>query len=226
MVRDNTVPVVEAIPQGRSLSILGSTGSIGTSTLDLVARHRDRFRIEILTANTNVDLLASQAREFSAAIAVIADRSCLGALKERLAGTGIAAAGGEQALIEAAARPVDMLMASIVGSAGLAPTLAAVRGGTTVALANKECLVSAGDLFMREILAAGGVLLPVDSEHSAIFQVLDPDQRAHVTRILLTASGGPFRDWTLDAMRAATRTRRCVIPTGRWAASSPSIPPR
>jgi 1-deoxy-D-xylulose-5-phosphate reductoisomerase len=197
-------PVIQAIPQGRSLSILGSTGSIGTSTLDLVARHRDRFRIDVLAANTNVTLLASQARAFSAELAVVADESRLVELEDRLAGTGIATAGGEQALIEAASRPVDILMAAIVGSAGLAPTLSAVRRGTTVALANKECLVSAGDLFMREIAAAGGVLLPVDSEHSAIFQVLDPAQRAQVTRIVLTASGGPFRDWGLEAMRAAT----------------------
>jgi 1-deoxy-D-xylulose-5-phosphate reductoisomerase len=196
--------VIQAIPQGRSLSILGSTGSIGTSTLDLVARHRDRFRIDVLAANTNVALLASQARAFSAELAVVADESRLAELEDRLAGAGIATAGGEQALIEAASRPVDILMAAIVGSAGLAPTLSAVRRGTTVALANKECLVSAGDLFMREIAAAGGVLLPVDSEHSAIFQVLDPAQRAQVTRIVLTASGGPFRDWGLEAMRAAT----------------------
>jgi 1-deoxy-D-xylulose-5-phosphate reductoisomerase len=197
-------PVIRAIPHGRSLSILGSTGSVGTNTLDLVARHRDRFRIDVLAANTNVALLASQARAFSAELAVVADESCLAELEDRLAGAGIATAGGKQALIEAASRPVDMLMASIVGSAGLAPTLSAVRRGTTVALANKECLVSAGDLFMREIATAGGVLLPVDSEHSAIFQVLDPAQRAQVTRIVLTASGGPFRDWDREAMRAAT----------------------
>jgi len=204
MAHGNINPVIQAIPQGRSLSILGSTGSIGTSTLDLVARHRDRFRIDVLAANTNVALLASQARAFSAELAVVADESRLAELEDRLAGAGIATAGGEQALIEAASRPVDILMAAIVGSAGLAPTLSAVRRGTTVALANKECLVSAGDLFMREIAAAGGVLLPVDSEHSAIFQVLDPAQRAQVTRIVLTASGGPFRDWGLEAMRAAT----------------------
>ena len=204
MAHGNIEPVIQAIPQGRSLSILGSTGSIGTSTLDLVARHRDRFRIDVLAANTNVALLASQARAFSAELAVVADESRLAELEDRLAGAGIATAGGEQALIEAASRPVDILMAAIVGSAGLAPTLSAVRRGTTVALANKECLVSAGDLFMREIAAAGGVLLPVDSEHSAIFQVLDPAQRAQVTRIVLTASGGPFRDWGLEAMRAAT----------------------
>jgi 1-deoxy-D-xylulose-5-phosphate reductoisomerase len=204
MAHGNINPVIQAIPQGRSLSILGSTGSIGTSTLDLVARHRDRFRIDVLAANTNVALLASQARAFSAELAVVADESRLAELEDRLAGAGIATAGGEQALIEAASRPVDILMAAIVGSAGLAPTLSAVRRGTTVALANKECLVSAGDLFMREIAAAGGVLLPVDSEHSAIFQVLDPAQRAHVSRIVLTASGGPFRDWGLEAMRAAT----------------------
>jgi 1-deoxy-D-xylulose-5-phosphate reductoisomerase len=204
MMPAGVYPAFRPIPEGRSLSILGSTGSIGTSTLDLVARHRDRFRIDVLAAKTNVALLASQARAFSAELAVVADESCLGELEDRLAGTGIGTAGGDQALIEAASRPVDMLMASIVGSAGLAPTLAAVRRGTTVALANKECLVSAGDLFMREIAAAGGVLLPVDSEHSAIFQVLDPAQHAHVSRIVLTASGGPFRDWDLAAMRAAT----------------------
>jgi 1-deoxy-D-xylulose-5-phosphate reductoisomerase len=204
MAHGGIAPLIPAIPRGRSLSILGSTGSIGTSTLDLVARHRDRFRIDVLAANTNVALLASQARAFSAELAVVADESRLAELEDRLAGAGIATAGGEQALIEAASRPVDMLMASIVGSAGLAPTLSAVRRGTTVALANKECLVSAGDLFMREIAAAGGVLLPVDSEHSAIFQVLDPAQRAHVSRIVLTASGGPFRDWSLEAMRTAT----------------------
>ena len=188
----------------RRISILGSTGSVGCNTLDLISRNRDAFEVDALTAHSNVAGLARQAVEFDANIAVIARTDLLEPLKQALSGTRIEAAAGEAALIEAASRPADMLMASIVGAAGLSPTLAAVRQGTAIALANKECLVSAGDLFMAEIARCGCDLVPVDSEHSAIFQVFEPDERDQIARIVLTASGGPFREWTSGEMAAAT----------------------
>ncbi|MGL4489856.1 MAG: 1-deoxy-D-xylulose-5-phosphate reductoisomerase [Rhizobiaceae bacterium] len=190
----------------RTLSILGSTGSIGVNTLDVV-RHlggREMFDVVALTGASNVALLAQQAREFGAQIAVTADETRYGALKEALAGSGIEAAAGRQALIDAAAMPVDLTMAAIVGMTGLEPTLAAAKNGGTIALANKECLVSAGDLFLETVRKSGGTLLPVDSEHNAIFQVLDQEKPDTIERVILTASGGPFRDHTLDQMRAVT----------------------
>ncbi|MCB1464634.1 MAG: 1-deoxy-D-xylulose-5-phosphate reductoisomerase [Nitratireductor sp.] len=190
----------------RRVSVLGATGSIGRNTLDVI-RHfsaREDFRIVALTGRANVDLLASQAVEFGAEIAVTADEGKYGALKAALAGTGIEAAAGAQALEEAAARSADWVMAGIVGIAGLAPTLAAAQAGATIALANKECLVSAGDLFLAECAASGSAVLPVDSEHNAIFQVLETNQRQAVERIILTASGGPFRDWAMERMAQVT----------------------
>ncbi len=188
------------------VSILGSTGSIGRSTLEVI-RHFSatrRFRIVALTANTNVELLAAQAREFDAQIAVIAEPGRLPALRNLLAGTGIEAASGETALLEAASRPADWVMAGIVGIAGLRPTLAAARTGATIALANKECLVCAGQWFLAECERAGATVLPVDSEHSAIFQLFDRANAAAVERIVLTASGGPFREWPAERMAGAT----------------------
>ncbi|MDF2235475.1 1-deoxy-D-xylulose-5-phosphate reductoisomerase [Albimonas sp. CAU 1670] len=205
MVSEGDVAPAEAPPPGRRISVLGATGSIGRSTLDIL-RHAgpEAAQVVALTGHSNIAALAEAAREFRAEIAVTADPSRYEDLKEALAGTGIEAAAGERAVIEAAGRPADWTMAAIVGSAGLAPTLAALRQGTTLALANKECLVSAGPLFIEEAAAAGALLLPVDSEHNAIFQVLDRPNRAAVEKILLTASGGPFRDWPLERIAKAT----------------------
>lgn len=185
-------PQSAAAPAIRSVSILGATGSIGKSTVDLLAGHRDRFRTEALTGHKNVTLLAEQARKLGAAIAVIADESFYGDLKSALSGSGVEAAAGTQAVIDAAARPADWVMAAIVGTAGLKPTLAAIAQGRTVALANKESIVAAGPLMLAAVRQAGTTLLPVDSEHNAVFQVLDPAQRGGIARIILTASGGPF----------------------------------
>ena len=197
-------PIIDAPVRRRRITILGSTGSIGCNTLDLIARNGDAFEVDTLTANENVADLARQAIEHNARLAVIADPARYGELKDALSHTGIEIAAGKAALVEAACRPVDMIMASIVGAAGLAPTLAAVRQGTSIALANKECLVSAGDIFMSEVERMDCVLIPVDSEHSAIFQVFDREERDQIERIVLTASGGPFREWTIEQMAAAT----------------------
>lgn len=188
----------------RSLTILGATGSIGSSTLDLVRRNREAFRVVALTANCQAAELAALAREFGAEIAVVADETCLPALREALAGSGIAAAAGAQALVEAAARGADITVAAIVGCAGLAPTMAAIECGKVVALANKEALVSAGEVMTAAVARSGATLLPVDSEHNAIFQCLAGNAQKDVRWITLTASGGPFRDWPLDRLRGAT----------------------
>jgi 1-deoxy-D-xylulose-5-phosphate reductoisomerase len=186
------------------LTVLGATGSIGTSTLDLVARHPGRFEIVALTANSNAEALASLARLHRAKHAVVADPAGYEALSAALAGSGITAAAGPQALIEAAAMPVDCVMAAIVGAAGLAPTMAAVRQGCRIALANKECLVSAGGVFMAAVAASGAELLPVDSEHAGVFQALAGHDLDGVSRIVITASGGPFRTWSAERIAAAT----------------------
>ncbi|MBV8166399.1 MAG: 1-deoxy-D-xylulose-5-phosphate reductoisomerase [Alphaproteobacteria bacterium] len=188
----------------RSLTVLGSTGSVGCSTLDLVMRAPERFDVEALTAGRNVARLAEQAKAVNAKLAVIADERGYAELKERLAGTNIAVAAGDDAVNEAAARPAEMVMSAIVGMAGLPSTLAAIRRGACVAFASKECLVSAGPLMMAEIERCGATLLPVDSEHNAIFQVFDTKQASAVERIILTASGGPFRTASLEQMRRAT----------------------
>jgi 1-deoxy-D-xylulose-5-phosphate reductoisomerase len=188
----------------RTISILGATGSVGASTLDLIRREQDKWRVIALTANSNAEELAKLAREFSAEIAVVADESCLPALRDALAGSGITAAGGPSALIEAASRPADLTLAAIVGSAGLAPTMAAIEQGRTVALANKEALVSAGAVMIAAVARCGTTLLPVDSEHNAIFQCLAGNSYDQVRSITLTASGGPFYDWSADQLAAAT----------------------
>ncbi|HEX7753572.1 MAG TPA: 1-deoxy-D-xylulose-5-phosphate reductoisomerase [Novosphingobium sp.] len=188
----------------RTISILGATGSIGGSTLDLLRRERDRWRVVALTANGNAGELARLAREFSAEIAVVADEASLPALREALAGSGIEAAGGAQALIEAASRLADITIAAIVGCAGLSPTMAAIARGGTIGLANKEALVSAGEVMTAAVARHGATLLPVDSEHNAIFQCLCGNDPAHVRSITLTASGGPFRDWSAERLAAAT----------------------
>lgn len=196
----------------RGVTILGSTGSIGCNTVELVEARPDLYRIEALTAHSRVEILAGQARRLKPRLAVVADESAYGALKDALAGTGIAVAAGPAAVVEAAQLPADWVMASIVGAAGLAPTLAAVRRGTVVGLANKECLVCAGALMTAEVAAHGATLLPVDSEHSAIFQVLDATQPQAVEKIVLTASGGPFRDRTLAEMESMTPEQAVAHP--------------
>ena len=191
-----------------TVSVLGSTGSVGKSTLDVLAQVRAtnqfEFAVEALTAKSSSAQLAEQAIAVGARIAVVEDEAALPDLRQRLAGTGIEAAGGRTAIIEAAARPAGWTMAAIVGAAGLAPTLASIRQGGIVALANKECLVSAGALFTDEVKRAGATLLPVDSEHNAIFQVFDFERPESIERIQVTASGGPFRKWTREAIAAAT----------------------
>ncbi|WP_395832437.1 1-deoxy-D-xylulose-5-phosphate reductoisomerase [Elstera sp.] len=196
----------------RRVTILGSTGSVGQSTLDVIRHHGDRFALEALVAGKNVDGLIRDARAFRPRIAVIADDAGYAALRDGLAGTGIEVAAGEAAVVAAAERPVDILMAAIVGAAGLAPTLAALERGTTVAFANKEVLVSAGDLVMQTVARTGARLLPVDSEHNAIFQVFETEGRAAIDKILLTASGGPFRTWTAAAMATATPAQAVAHP--------------
>lgn len=188
----------------RTLSVLGATGSIGASTLDLIRRNKDHWRVVTLTANGNATQLAQLAKEFSAEVAVVANEQCLPELREALSGSGIVAAGGASALVEAASRPADVTVAAIVGCAGLAPTMAAIEQGRTVALANKEALVSAGDVMLAAVARHGATLLPVDSEHNAIFQCLAGNDLAHVRSITLTASGGPFRDWPLERLELAT----------------------
>ena len=187
----------------RRITVLGATGSIGESTLDLIGRDPSGFRVIALTAGHNAARLAALAIRHRAELAVIADAASYAALRDALSGTGIEAAAGEAALIEAASRPADWVMAAIVGAAGLRPTLEAVRQGRLVALANKECLVSAGDIFMSEVARAKATLLPVDSEHSAVMQVMTGSRAERIECVCLTASGGPFRNWSLEAMRAA-----------------------
>ena len=196
----------------RSLTILGATGSVGSSTLDLVRRNREDWRVVALTANGSAAELAALAREFAAEIAVVSDESCLPALREALSGSGIAAAGGASALVEAAARPVDLTVAAIVGCAGLAPTMAAIEQGGTIALANKEALVSAGEVMTAAVARHGATLLPVDSEHNAIFQCLQGHAISDVRAITLTASGGPFRTWAMERIAAATPAEAVAHP--------------
>jgi 1-deoxy-D-xylulose-5-phosphate reductoisomerase len=188
----------------RRVTILGSTGSVGKSTVDLLLRNPDGFEVEALTANQNPGALAEQARALRARFAAIADPDHYPALKQALAGTGIEAACGAEALTEAALRPADWVMAAIVGAAGLAPTLSAIRRGAIVALANKEVLVCAGALVMQEVARCGATLLPVDSEHNAIWQCFDLARVDTIERIILTASGGPFRERAFEDMRGVT----------------------
>ena len=196
----------------RSVTILGSTGSIGGNTIDLLQRHPERFTVAALTANRNIDLLAEQARKTGAKLAVTADPSRYNELKAALSGSDIRAAAGPEAVEEAAGMPADFVMAGIVGAAGLGPTLAAVKRGAIVGLANKECLVCAGDLMIGEVARAGATLLPVDSEHNAIFQVFDFERDSGVSKIILTASGGPFRTADMATMTGATPEQAVAHP--------------
>ncbi|GAB5469001.1 MAG: 1-deoxy-D-xylulose-5-phosphate reductoisomerase [Rhodospirillales bacterium] len=196
----------------RRVTVLGSTGSVGESTLDLVRRDLDAYDLVALTAGTRVAALAEQARELRPDVAVIADESRYGDLKEALAGTGVEAAAGRSAVVEAAERESDWVMSAIVGAAGLKPTLAAIEQGKIVAFANKETLVCAGDLVMERVAESGATLLPVDSEHNAIFQVFDGERREGIEKILLTASGGPFRDLSLAEMAEKTPAQAVAHP--------------
>jgi 1-deoxy-D-xylulose-5-phosphate reductoisomerase len=202
----------------RRIAVLGSTGSIGKSTLDVIAHARklhgaDALPIEAMTAQSNVELLAAQARKFRPRLVVIGDAPAVDRLKDMLIGTGIEVAGGRDAVIAAAQRPSDVVMMAIVGAAALEPALAAVRRGATVALANKECIVAGGALLQSAIAASGAAVIPVDSEHNAIFQVLNGGSVEDVSRVTLTASGGPFREWPMERMKAATPEQAIAHPT-------------
>ena len=188
----------------RSVTILGSTGSVGTQTIALLAADSSRFKVRALVAGQNVARLAEQAVALSAELAVVADAVHYGALRDALSGTGIEVAAGPQAVIEAASRQADWTMAAITGAAGLAPTLAAVRRGAFIGLANKEALVCAGDVMLRAVRDAGATLLPVDSEHNAIFQSMADGNHGAIEKIVLTASGGPFRTASHEDMARAT----------------------
>lgn len=196
----------------RSVTVLGCTGSVGCSTVDLLMRDPGAYRVEALVGNRNIGLLVQQAKALSPRCVVTADDSQYQVLADALAGTGIEVAAGRAAVIEAAQRPADWVMSAIVGAAGLEPTLAAARRGAVIGLANKETLVCAGDLMMREVARHGATLLPVDSEHSAIFQVFDFAQADRVEKIILTASGGPFRTWQREAMRSVTPAQAVAHP--------------
>ena len=196
----------------RRIAILGATGSIGKSTLDLIERNPDRFAVTAVSAATNVEALADIARRTGAALAVIADEARLGDLRELLAGTGCRAASGRAGIDEAASGDADLVVAAIVGCAGLTPVMAAVESGKTVALANKEALVTAGDLMIRAAQASGATLLPVDSEHNAIFQCLAGNREQDVAKIILTASGGPFRTSPAELIAQATPSQAVAHP--------------
>ena len=191
----------------KSVTILGATGSVGQSTLDLIKRAPDDFEVVALTANRDVEGLAAVARAVNARHAVICETQCYGALKHALSGTGIEVSAGPDAIIAAASLEVEWTMAAIVGCAGLVPAMAALKRGRSVAFANKEALVSAGALMMQAAKASGATLLPVDSEHNAVFQCLDRSAPKGVARIILTASGGPFRTWSKAEMDVATRAQ-------------------
>ncbi|WP_323991250.1 1-deoxy-D-xylulose-5-phosphate reductoisomerase [Nguyenibacter sp. L1] len=197
----------------KSVTVLGSTGSIGCSTVDLLLQAPERFAVDALVGGSNAVRLAEQARALRARHAVIADAARLAELRDLLDGSGIAVSGGRQAVIEAAARPVDWTMAAITGAIGLEPTLASVRNGGAIALANKEALVCAGDVMLRAVADAGATLLPVDSEHNAIFQSMADRQVDGIEKIVLTASGGPFRRASLADMEKATPEAALRHPT-------------
>ncbi len=187
----------------RRISVLGATGSIGRNTLDLIGRAPEEYQVVALTANTDARGLAELALRHKAELAVVADPDAYDELKTCLSGTSVETASGPEALVEAAGRPAEWTMASIMGAAGLRPTFAAVRQGACIALANKECLVTAGQVFIDAVTQSGATLLPVDSEHSAAFQAIDQPACDAVERITLTASGGPFRTWSVEQMAAA-----------------------
>ncbi len=210
--QNNQEPVENIGKARKKISILGATGSIGQSSFDLLKHNSERFEVDTLVGGRNAKLLAEQAIDLKASCAVIADETQYRDLKNMLSGTGIDVSAGEGAVIGAAGRPVDMTISAIVGAAGLKPSLAAVMAGNNLALANKECLVSAGAVFMNAVKHAGVDLLPVDSEHNAIFQVFDQKEREAISRIILTASGGPFRDKTRDDLTHITPEQAIAHP--------------
>jgi len=191
-------------PAARTVTILGATGSIGSSTVDLLKRQRDRFAVEALTAHKNGAALGALARELGARFAAVADPSAYNDLKASVAGTGIEIAAGPDAVAEAGRRPAEWVIGAITGAAGLEPALAVIERGGTLALANKECLVCAGTLFMKRAQRTGATVLPVDSEHNALFQALTAGRREDVTKVIITASGGPFRTWPKADIAKAT----------------------
>ncbi|MGD9837336.1 MAG: 1-deoxy-D-xylulose-5-phosphate reductoisomerase [Afipia sp.] len=188
----------------RTVTVLGATGSIGDSTMDLLRASPERYQVEALTANSNVEGLAKLAKEFGARFVAVADASKLGELRDALAGTDTASGAGDSAIVEAAERSADWVMAAVSGAAGLKPALAAADRGATIALANKECLVCAGDFFMDRAAKAGATVLPADSEHNALFQALASGNREELVRVIITASGGPFRTWKAADIAQAT----------------------
>ncbi|MBL41584.1 MAG: 1-deoxy-D-xylulose-5-phosphate reductoisomerase [Rhodospirillaceae bacterium] len=196
--------LIQEIENKKSISILGSTGSIGKSTLDLISLNRSQYQIEVLSCFDNYKLLAEQAIKFKPKRVVLSDPKNYNELKKLLFGTNIEILSGRKSLIESASIPVDWVMSSIVGMAGLEPTISAVKQGTTVALANKECLVSAGNIFMSEVEKNSAILLPVDSEHNGIFQILNLNSGREVEKIILTASGGPFLNLNKDKFHDIT----------------------
>lgn len=213
---NGTLPDLSPVLQ-RRVTVLGSTGSIGVSTLDVIAHAReiygaDAMPVEALTAQANVELLAKQAREIKPKIAVIGDPALHGQLKSALAGTGIETAAGRDAVVAAGARPSEFVMVAIVGAAAIEPALEAIRRGAVVALANKECVVAAGAVFRETLEKSGASVIPVDSEHNAIFQVLHGGDAGEVEVATLTASGGPFREWTTERMRDVTPEQAVAHP--------------
>jgi 1-deoxy-D-xylulose-5-phosphate reductoisomerase len=200
----STVQKIQSAPSRRKITILGSTGSVGQQTIDLIARAPEAYEVMALTANKNIKLLSEQARQLKPQMAVVGDESQYQALKEALAGTGIKVAAGAKAIVEAAEAECDWVMSAIVGAAGLPGTLAAARRGATIAFANKETLFCAGPLMMKLVKEAGATLLPVDSEHNAIYQVFDFDHPEGIARLIVTASGGPFRTSSREDMAKMT----------------------
>ena len=212
----SSVAAAQTARDHRRVTILGSTGSVGVSTLELIEHATGTgeasIEVEALTAHSNAELLAEQAIRYNAGFAAIGDPAEYEKLKDLLGNTGVEVAAGEEAIIEAASRPADWVMAAIVGAAGLQPTLSAAQRGADIAFANKECLVCAGEILMDAVRQGGGHLLPVDSEHNAIFQVYDFERPERITRLLLTASGGPFRTASLDEMASVTPEQAVAHP--------------
>jgi len=200
----NGTPARQSHAEPRSVTILGATGSIGSSTVDLLKRQNGRFTVKALTAHKNGVALAKLARDLNASFAAVADHDAYRELKSELSGSGIEAASGSDAVAEAARRPAEWVIGAITGTAGLEPSLAAIERGATLALANKESLVCAGTLVMRRARETGATVLPVDSEHNALFQAMTTGRREDVTKVIITASGGPFRTWTKEQIEKAT----------------------
>jgi len=206
--------MVTRLEAPRRITLLGATGSVGRSCLQVIEDNPGRFEIEAVAGGRDIAALARTALKFGAKFAAIADPAAYGALKSALAGAAIEVAAGPEALLEAARRPADLVVSAIVGAVGLAPTFAAIEAGRAIALANKETLVCAGDAVMREAARRGAMLLPLDSEHNAIFQAIAGRPIGEITRMTITASGGPFREWTAERIAGATREQALAHP--KW----------